>query len=222
MRIKALISLSGGMDSATVLAQALARDRECYAVGFTYGSKHNKYENEMARQLADYYNIKFNLIDLSHFMQNFKSNLMLTGDEIPEGQYEYESMKLTVVPARNIIFSSILAGIAESINCQEVWLGIHSGDHAIYPDCRPTFFQAMKDAIQYGTDGKVTLVAPFLELDKNAILGIGFNLEVPYKLTRTCYKDQPTACGKCGSCQERLEAFRYHKVVDPIIYSGDF
>lgn len=218
--VKSIVSLSGGMDSATVLAVALDQGREVEAVGFTYGSKHNKYENEAARLLADCFDVPFRLIDLAGITSHLQSNLLKSGGEIPEGYYEAESMKQTVVPGRNLIFTSILAGIAWSIGAEEVWLGIHAGDHFIYPDCRPAFFTAMRDAVEQGTGKRVTLQAPFLHETKVEILQIGFNLELPYHLTRTCYKDQPVACGRCGACQERLTAFAALGADDPIEYES--
>ena len=214
---KAIVALSGGMDSATVLARACL-NREVLAVGFTYGSKHNPYENEMARKTADYWRVPFELLDLEAVMGAFKSDLLKTGGDIPEGHYEDSSMSRTVVPGRNIIFASILSGLAWSRGASEVWLGIHSGDHAIYPDCRPEFFNHMKNAILVGTDNWVMLVAPFLRANKIDIIRDGLELGVPYELTRTCYKDQPKACGKCGSCRERLEAFVANGIQDPVEY----
>ncbi|MFA7122204.1 MAG: 7-cyano-7-deazaguanine synthase QueC [Bacilli bacterium] len=214
--MKAIISLSGGMDSAVVLAEALAAERQVEAVGFFYGSHHNSYENKAAEAVAKHYGVPFRLIDLSGVMAGFKSNLL--DGEVPEGHYEDASMSKTVVPGRNIIFASILAGLAWSREAGEVWLGIHSGDHAIYPDCRPGFFWAMKRAVEEGADGRVTLVAPFLMNSKGHIVRRGLELGVPFGLTRTCYKPQQKPCGKCGSCTERLEAFASNGVEDPVEY----
>jgi 7-cyano-7-deazaguanine synthase len=122
------------------------------------------------------------------------------------------------VPGRNIIFLSILAGIAWSREATEIGIGIHQGDHAIYPDCRQSFFKVMGQAIREGTDNRVSIVAPFLDTDKAGIVKWGFKHGVPFHLTRTCYKDQPVACGKCGSCCERREAFKLYNQEDPIQY----
>ena len=213
-----IISLSGGMDSTTLLAVAIQEGRSCLTIGFTYGSKHNQFENEAARLVSQYYEIPFRLIDFSSVSTHFKSDLLSSGGEIPEGHYEASNMKQTVVPGRNMVFASILAGIAWTEGVGEVWLGIHSGDHAIYPDCRPDFFKAMDSAVIHGTDKRVCLKAPFLEMNKISILARGKQLEVPYWLTRTCYKAQSIACGKCGACQERLEAFRINGMDDPVEY----
>jgi 7-cyano-7-deazaguanine synthase len=213
---KVVVSLSGGLDSATLLATAIAEGNEVQAVGFLYGSNHNRWEIQSATKLAEHYKIPFELIDVQRVFMGFKSNLL--GGTIPEGHYEDESMKLTVVPGRNIIFASILAGYACSQEIEEVWLGIHAGDHAIYPDCRPDFYNNMARAVHAGTDGGVKLESPFLFLTKEHIVKRGLELGVPYELTRTCYKSQQLACGKCGSCVERLEAFEKNGVIDPIEY----
>lgn len=218
---KVIISLSGGMDSATVLATAIHFDKECIGVGFCYGSKHNEFENQKAKELAEYYKIPFKLFDLEKVFADFNSNLLKMKGEIPEGHYEHKSMKLTIVPGRNLIFISILAGYAEAIKAEEIWIGIHAGDHAIYPDCRPAFYHHAKEVVRSSTEGRVFLAAPFLQTNKTNILRHGTGLKVPYDLTRTCYKNQSVACGKCGSCQERLEAFANLNITDPIKYEGN-
>ena len=216
--MKAIISLSGGMDSATVLAVAIQRGIDVRAVGFRYGSKHGNYENVAAEKLAVHYGVPFCLVDLTSITRHFSSHLLQHGGEIPEGHYESETMAQTVVPARNMIFASVLAGVAWTEGAGEVWLGIHAGDHAIYPDCRPAFFGAMKLAVEKGSDDRVILVAPFLHSKKGDILSRGLELGVPYELTRTCYKDQSIACGRCGACRERLEAFEENGARDPVEY----
>jgi 7-cyano-7-deazaguanine synthase len=218
--MKAIVSLSGGLDSTTLLADIINSKifTEVSAVGFTYGAKHNSFENIAAKAIAFHYDVPFELIDISGVMKGFKSNLLKTGGEIPEGHYEDKSMSLTVVPGRNIIFLSILAGLAWSKGAERLFIGIHAGDHAIYPDCRPNFFVAMREAIYEGTDSKVEIFAPFLNIDKGGIVARGLELKVPYELTRTCYKAQSVACGKCGSCRERLAAFKFNGIKDPLIY----
>jgi 7-cyano-7-deazaguanine synthase len=215
---KAIVALSGGMDSVTVLAWLLDQGHEVHAVTFAYGSKHMDYELKAARDIISRYRIPRYHFNLEGVFSNFRSNLLKTGGEIPEGHYTDESMKLTVVPGRNIIFTSILAGLAQSIEAEYIALGIHQGDHAIYPDCRAEFFDAMNNAILHGTGGIVRFIAPFLNTDKEGILKWGVEHNVPYHLTRTCYKDQQLACGKCGSCVERLEAFAKIGQEDPVTY----
>jgi 7-cyano-7-deazaguanine synthase len=217
-RKKCIVSMSGGLDSTTLIAFLKENNYNVMGIGFSYGSKHNIYEIESIFKIANFYQIPFKIIDATHIFKGFNSALMMEGGEIPEGHYEAESMKQTVVPGRNMIFSSILAGYAESVEAKEIFLGIHAGDHAIYPDCRPEFLIHMKKAIEAATDNKVTLYAPFINETKADIVCKGICLNAPYALTRTCYKHQKLACGKCGSCQERLEAFSINEMEDPIAY----
>lgn len=215
---KIIVSLSGGIDSTVTLALAIQQGYECLPVIFRYGSKHGFYESNAAIRIATYYKIIPHIIELASVMKGFKSNLMNDGGDIPEGHYEDESMSKTVVPGRNIIFISILSGLAWSIGAEEVWIGIHGGDHLIYPDCRPEFYYAMRRAIELGTDERIELIAPFLHKKKSDVIKQGIELKAPFELTRTCYKEQELACGKCGSCVERLEAFSINGIKDPIKY----
>lgn len=239
-----VVSLSGGMDSATVLGFAKGLLDKHHpvpirTVGFVYGSKHNFLENIAAGQIANHYGVRFDLIDLTSAFKLIESDLLKSGGPIPEGHYEHETMKRTVVPGRNMIFGSILAGIAASgppverdpFFKGEVQLGIHAGDHLIYPDCRPVFFYAMRTAIDAATDTRsekdiqkhlaldgVDLGAPLLTMTKVQVLLEAVRLKVPLHLTRTCYTDHPIACGKCGSCRERLAAFKAVGMEDPLPY----
>jgi 7-cyano-7-deazaguanine synthase len=217
--VKAVMSLSGGMDSTTVLAWLLSQGADVTCLNFIYGSKHNQYEEIAAQAVAAHYGVKYIKFDLTEAFSPMKSNLLKSGDDIPEGHYSHESMSLTVVPGRNSIFASIMCGVAESIGAKVIALGIHQGDHDIYPDCRKEYFYAMKSALYLASDKKVEMIAPFLDTNKIGILDFGFRMQVPYELTRTCYKDQIVSCGKCGSCNERIEAFATHGVKDPIDYA---
>jgi 7-cyano-7-deazaguanine synthase len=225
---KIVMGLSGGMDSATLLGILLEQGLEVHCCTFFYGSKHNVYENRAAADLVMHYQgLGFPVFgyyfDLSNAFKHSKSALLLTGGEIPEGHYEAESMKQTVVPGRNLIFSATMASLAESIGAASIALGVHSGDHAIYPDCRPAFIQSLDLTIQLSTEGKVKVITPLLNDNKASILKKGYLLSkpVPYHLTRTCYKEQELSCGKCGSCQERLEAFKLVGKKDPIQYEDN-
>jgi len=214
-----VLSLSGGLDSSTLLTRLIALEvTKVIPVIFTYGSKHNKYENQAALALCEYYKVKPYLFDLTAVMAGFKSNLLLAGGPIPEGHYNDASMAQTVVPGRNSIFITILAGFAESMGANQVALAVHAGDHHIYPDCRPDFMAAMQTTILLSSSGKVGLYHPYLRYTKDEIVSEGLNMGTPYHLTRTCYKDQEIACGKCGSCRERLEAFELNNRQDPISY----
>lgn len=217
---KVLISLSGGLDSTVLLSLLLANGDTVHAVGFSYGSKHNPFENASAKSVADHYGVPFTLIDISSAMVGFESALLRSGGDIPEGHYEHESMKQTVVPGRNLIFASIIAGLAESKQFDAIALGVHQGDHFIYPDCRVDFIEALRETIHLSTSGKIQVLAPFLNLTKSHIVALGADLKTPFELTRTCYKEQGVACGKCGSCNERREAFALNNMIDPVPYQA--
>lgn len=225
---KTALALSGGVDSTTVLQWLLDRGDSVVCVQFQYQSKHNIFEVAAAQQVYQFYARKSNLsslsciqVDLSGIFTYMKSNLLKGQGEIPEGHYADETMKQTVVPARNMIFLSVMAGLAESYGCNSIALGIHQGDHAIYPDCRPEFYNAMQHAVELGTGGKVAVEAPFLHATKSEIVKYGLTYGVPYHLTRTCYKEQELSCGKCGSCIERVEAFALNDCHDPIPYEDE-
>lgn len=220
--MKVIIALSGGLDSSTLCGYYLDRGWDVVPVTFNYGSKHNKYENEACHKVVRHFGLPApTLLDLSFIGEFFKSDLLLSGGAVPEGHYTDQSMSATVVPARNLIFASIVAGYAESVDADMISLGVHGGDHHIYPDCRPAFISSLNTSVMLATDGKVRVDAPFLYYSKADILRIGLGLKktnVPYHLTRTCYKDQFQSCGKCGSCVERLEAFAKVGMKDPIEY----
>ena len=220
---RVVIALSGGLDSSTLLGVLLHSGKEVHCVLFRYPSKHNPYEMFGALKVVQHYQtlgfpVYEHSFDLTNVFIKFESNLLNQGGAIPEGHYEQENMKLTVVPGRNSIFTTILAGFAESIGASEVYLGVHAGDHAIYPDCRPDFIASIGQTIELSSGGKVRVMAPFTHLSKAEIVEIGIEEHVPYELTRTCYKNQSIACGKCGSCNERLEAFEINNIKDPIEY----
>jgi 7-cyano-7-deazaguanine synthase len=227
MSIKQAVLLSGGVDSMVALAKLLTLYPEPQHVttfSIKYPSKHNALEREASENIATYFRVKFVEIDLTHVFASFKSALLTSSSKpIPEGHYEAESMKDTVVPLRNFIFATIISGIlASQLNnddkIAQLWLGIHAGDHAIYPDCRQEANSFLARAIGEATENKVFLVTPFINMDKIEIVRTGLSLAAPFKLTRTCYTDDPIACGKCGSCTERLEAFKTNGVLDPIAY----
>lgn len=227
-RVQVVMGLSGGMDSATLLGYLLEKEMEVICCTFDYGSTHGKYEMEAAEKVINFYSMIYGTrvrrlkIDITKIFPSFSSSLLVaSGREIPEGHYNADNMKQTVVPGRNLIFASIMAGLAESLGAQKVALGVHSGDHHIYPDCRTEFIKALDTTVYLSSDRKVEVIAPFLNLDKADILNVGYSLQipVPYHLTRTCYKNQPVSCGRCGSCTERLEAFAKIGKKDPIPYT---
>lgn len=225
MKMKTMLALSGGIDSTTVLAWLINHGYAVHCCLFHYGSTHNRFELAAAKNVYQYYSENFSdkmlgitEIDLTAIFSHCKSNLLQGQGEIPEGHYNDANMSKTVVPARNMVFLSVMASLAESYEIPTIAIGIHQGDHHIYPDCRPEFFFAMQKAIFKGTDDKVSVIAPFLLMNKAQIVAYGLAQKAPYYLTRTCYKNQEKACGKCGSCTERLEAFEKNGVSDPIEY----
>lgn len=220
---KVVIALSGGMDSSTLLGVLLHEGFSVNCCLFKYPSKHNDFELSGALKVIEHYEskgfiINHTILDLSQVFSLFSSNLLRSGGEIPEGHYQQENMKLTVVPGRNAIFTAVMAGYAESIGAEAIYLGVHAGDHAIYPDCRPDFIDSIGETVRLSSGGKVDVIAPFIGINKSEIVQIGIEENVPYELTRTCYKNQTTACGCCGSCNERIEAFELAGIKDPIEY----
>ncbi len=201
-----VIVLSGGMDSTTLLHER--KDQIALAVTFDYGSKHNAREIECARKNCEMLGIEHIVIPLEFMGKYFKSSLLIGGEDIPEGHYADENMKSTVVPFRNGIMLSIAAGLAESRGLKRVMLANHGGDHAIYPDCRPGFVDAMSEAIKQGTYDGITIDAPYTHITKSDIARIGKKIGVDYNLTYSCYKGGEKHCGKCGTCVERMEALR--------------
>jgi 7-cyano-7-deazaguanine synthase len=248
---QAVLSLSGGMDSSTLLLHLLEKNYKVTAISFDYGQKH-KIELERAQQLVDYLqnylhtksnNLEYQIIKLDGLVDLLDSNLVEGGDEVPEGHYEEDNMKDTVVPNRNKMFSSIIQAVALSIankskSTVEIAMGIHAGDHAIYPDCRQEFRDADYEAFKQGNwdADKVTYYTPYLDGDKYDILKDGlkcienlnektnqeFELDFDefYRRTNTSYK--PTAEGlsdyKSASSVERIEAFLKLGRPDPVEY----
>lgn len=219
---KVLIILSGGMDSVTLLYDILVgyNPDEVLALSFNYGSKHNARELQKAIHNCAKLNVEHKIIDLHNIFKEFNSNLLEGKGTIPKGHYEQENMVQTVVPFRNGILLSIAVGIAESNKIQHIVYGAHAGDHAIYPDCRDEFINAINEAAKTGTYNNVEIVAPFHDLTKIEIIKKGIELGVDYKETWTCYEGQNEPCGKCGSCVERTEGFIKNNTKDPL-YSDE-
>lgn len=212
----ALLVLSGGMDSTTMLYDY--RDKIAAAVNFSYGSNHNARERECARRHCSHLGVEFIEIDLDFMSRYFESSLLQGADAIPDGHYADDNMRSTVVPFRNGIMLSIAAGLAESRGLTEVMLANHGGDHTIYPDCRPAFIEAMNAAIEAGTFADVKLDAPYTGLTKGQIAARGAALGLDYSTTYSCYKGGEKHCGRCGTCVERREALAEAGVIDTTEY----
>ena len=187
--MKAVLIYSGGLDSTTLLYEY--KDSVALAVTFDYGSKHNAREIAYAKENCRILGIPHLIIPLDFIGKYFRSDLLLSGGEIPEGSYADENMKSTVVPFRNGIMLAIAAGLAESRDLDAIMIANHAGDHAIYPDCRP--------------DG-VRVVSPYCDITKRDIALRGKELGIDYSLTYSCYKGGEKHCGRCGTCTERKEA----------------
>jgi 7-cyano-7-deazaguanine synthase len=216
--MKAVVLLSGGMDSVTAL-YAAAKDHEVVAaLSFDYGSKHNHRELPMAQWHAANLGTTHTIIDLAFVAKHFASGLLQGGGEIPRGHYEELTMKQTVVPFRNGIMLSVAAGFAESCGAEALVIAAHAGDHAIYPDCRETFMRPMEEAIEQGTYARIRVLRPFIAMDKAGIAAKGAELGVDFSRTWSCYVGGEVHCGECGTCVERREAFLLAGVPDPTTY----
>jgi 7-cyano-7-deazaguanine synthase len=218
MENNAYILTSGGLDSTTLLYWARQRYDQIEAVSFDYGLKHNQIEREYLIKTCQKLNIKLNKINIDFIKRSFKSSLLSDDEVVPQERYEKSNMIKTVVPFRNGIFLAILAGLAESNNIQNILIGNHGGDHAIYPDCTEEFILAMQKAIEMGTYNKIKLVSPFCNYSKADIVKLGAELNVDFSLTYSCYNGREKHCGKCSACLERKEAFKTTQIKDPTIY----
>ena len=219
MEKDSVIVLSGGMDSTTMLYEY--KDRIAVAVNFSYGANHNEREAACARENCRRLGIELLEIDLGFMGRCFESSLLSGADAIPEGHYEDASMRSTVVPFRNGIMLSVAAGLAESRGLRRVMIANHGGDHAIYPDCRAGFIDAMGKAIAEGTFDRLELRAPYTLLTKSDIARRGKELGIDYSTTYSCYKGREHHCGKCGTCVERREALADAGIVDTTVYDSD-
>jgi 7-cyano-7-deazaguanine synthase len=218
MKKKVVVLVSGGMDSVAALYEANQVFAVAGAVSFDYGSKHNHKEIPFAAWHSLKLGIPHRTIRLSFVDELFKSDLLQSGGTIPDGHYQELTMKQTVVPFRNGIMLSIAGGYAESIEATGLVIAAHSGDHAIYPDCREDFMKSMADAIRLGTYANVELLRPFIHNTKAEIARRGHELGVDFSKTWSCYKGGDIHCGTCGTCVERREAFMLAELPDPTVY----
>lgn len=211
-----IIVVSGGMDSITLLYDY--KDRIALAVSFDYGSNHNAKELPLAEMHCKRLGIPHITIPLMFMKDYFKSSLLEGAEAIPEGNYDEKNMKSTVVPFRNGIMLSVACGLAETHHLKHVMMANHSGDHTIYPDCRPGFVSSMSAAMQAGTYDGVDIVAPYTNITKADIARIGKRLGIDYSETWSCYKGGEHHCGKCGTCRERREALAEAGIDDTTVY----
>ena len=217
--MSSLLICSGGLDSVTLAYELFSRKLLTKMLSFNYGQRH-QIELEYAAEIAGKLNIPYECIDISSITSVFKGSALTDNIDVPEGHYEADNMKTTVVPNRNTIMLSIAFGVAVSQDISRVATAIHAGDHFVYPDCRPSFaesFQIMQDEALKDI-AKIDLLTPFVNFSKAEIVSVGNNLKVPFSQTWSCYNGGTIHCGKCGTCVERQEAFFLAGVDDPTNY----
>lgn len=220
-RLQVVVLLSGGTDSVTALHWAQKHHDVIAAVSFDYGSKHNARELPLAGWHCNETGIPHEIVDLQFMDSLFASDLLKSGGEIPDGHYAEDNMIQTVVPFRNGIMLAVACGLAESRKADALIIAAHAGDHAIYPDCRESFMQAMAAAMTEGTYAKIDLLRPFIGLHKQDIITLGHGLGVDFGKTWSCYKGNDLQCGACGTCVERREAFMLAGITDPTLYEHE-
>ena len=219
---RAIAVVSGGLDSVTLAYWLRAQGYALHLLGFDYGQRHKR-ELAGARMCADDLSAELSVVDLSGLKPLLKGSALTDDIAMPHGHYAAPSMSATIVPNRNAIFLSIAYAAAIAENAQAVAIGVHGGDHFIYPDCRPDFIQSFaamqKLAVAGCGDANLQLLAPFLDKTKSDIVRIGAELGVPFEKTWSCYEGGALHCGQCGTCIERKEAFELAGVVDPTDYA---
>tara|TARA_Y100001951_G_scaffold75487_1_gene62465 strand:+ start:990 stop:1655 length:666 start_codon:yes stop_codon:yes gene_type:complete len=215
---KIVCIISGGMDSVTLLYKAIKEHNVASALSYNYGQRHSR-ELEFAKENCYKLGVEHKIIDLTSVQQCMRGSALTDTDnvDVPKGHYADETMKMTVVPNRNMIMISIAVAEAVSKSADTVWYGAHSGDHAIYPDCRKEFIEKLSEVTKIANYQSVTVEAPFIDIDKGDIAIIGKELKVDYKMTHTCYEGHADPCGKCGACVERAEAMKKAGITDPLV-----
>ncbi len=212
---KAVVLLSGGLDSATTLAIAL-KNYGVYALSFDYGQKHRK-ELESAKKIAEHYRINHKIVKID--LSWAKSALTDKRIRIPESRKNIgKNIPVTYVPARNMMMLSFALAYAETINADKVFIGANAVDYSGYPDCRPEFYRAFQKASSLGTKKGLKIKYPLINMSKSEIIKKGMKLKVPYHLTWSCYKGGKKACGVCDSCILRLKGFKEAGYDDPVEY----
>ena len=222
--MKALVLFSGGVDSTTCLAMAVDKyGREnVIALSISYGQKHTK-EIQSAEKIANYYGVELKKLDLAKIFEGSDCSLLSSsGEEIPKESYAEQLEKTngkpvsTYVPFRNGLFLSCAASVAISNGCTEIYYGIHMDDAAgnAYPDCSNEFNNAMNNAIYIGSGRQLKVTAPFVNMRKSDIVAKGLNLNVPYRMTWSCYEGGEKPCGICGTCRDRIAAFKANGITE--------
>lgn len=225
--MKALVLCSGGVDSSTCLAMAVEQygANEVLALAVSYGQKHSR-ELDAAASMAAYYGVTFRVLELASVFVGADCSLLSgSSREIPHESYAQQLAATdgkpvsTYVPFRNGLFLASAASVALSNGCSEIWYGAHADDAAgnAYPDCSEAFNRAMSEAINLGSGQQLYVKAPFIGMNKAQVVAEGLRLHVPYEKTWSCYEGTDKPCGKCGTCLDRIAAFRSNGVEDPLM-----
>ncbi|PKM79588.1 MAG: 7-cyano-7-deazaguanine synthase QueC [Firmicutes bacterium HGW-Firmicutes-13] len=223
---KAVVLLSGGMDSTTALYIAKSQGYELYALSFFYGQRHYK-ELDCAKASAQKAGVKEHVVVTTNMDAWGGSALTDKNINVPDSDTNRNKIPVTYVPARNMIFLSYAASYAEVIGSQDIFIGVSEVDYSGYVDCRQEFIDAMENAINMGTvcaveEGrKIKILAPLVHMSKSDEIKLGIELGVDYGLTWTCYRGEDLACGTCDSCTLRLKAFKEAGYKDPLLYKKD-
>ncbi len=218
---KAIVLISGGLDSPTVLAYALENNYDVYPLSFDYNQRHKK-ELLSSKSICEYYNLKLKVINMD--LRQIGGSALTDDISVPERKFNEikDEIPVTYVPARNTIFLSLASAYAETVGANNIFIGANAVDYSGYPDCRPEYFNAMEKAINLGTElglkSKININVPLQYLTKGEIVKLGRKLNVPYKFTWSCYNGRVKACGKCDSCLLRLHGFMDADDFDDIEY----
>ncbi|MGQ7243834.1 7-cyano-7-deazaguanine synthase QueC [Salinicola sp. V024] len=214
-----VVIYSGGMDSYTVLHRAIREGYDVHALSFHYGQRHARELDVASRVCADL-GLSHRVVDIRAIHELIgNSALTDSGRAMPKADYAEDNLADTVVPNRNMILLSLAIGYAVNVKAPICFYGAHGGDHVLYPDCRPAFVERMNDVSAIANFEAVSIEAPYLHSDKAQILADGIEMGLDYADTWTCYLGQEVACGECGSCRERLNAFAELGMTDPIPYA---
>lgn len=215
---KTIVIFSGGLDSTTLLYSLKAQGRDLKALSINYGQRHLR-ELDFAKKTCEKLSVEHRTVDLSGLRPLLGGSSQTDSNvEVPEGHYAAENMKLTVVPNRNMLMLSVAAAWAIAEKADTIAYAAHNGDHAIYPDCREEFVQALNGALALADWHTVSIERPFVNLTKGQIVRVGSALNIPFEDTWSCYKGSNDHCARCGTCCERILAFKEAGVVDPTRY----
>lgn len=223
--MKAVVLLSGGLDSTVCMAVARSQGFEMYPISFNYQQRHQR-EVECARRVADFYAVEKHLIIDTNMAAIGGSALTDDSVGVPEGDVTRQDIPVTYVPARNLIFLSYALGYAEVIGADHIFIGVNALDYSGYPDCRPEFIELFQNLADYSTKASVAdkrriqIETPLIQLSKKQIVELGVSQAAPLELTTSCYRGGEEACGSCDSCLLRLKGFAEAGLTDPIAYAG--